>query len=111
MAACGENFIIPQKVNHSLVALSSGEEKCAPCHSWGAGVRSHYLIHYVISGKGVFYCGTNKVADNRRSLGLGLFLCKAIVEAHGGTIHVRDNVPHGTVFSFLLPLEEIPNYE
>ena len=60
MAACGENFIIPQKVNHSLVALSSGEEKCAPCHSWGAGVRSHYLIHYVISGKGVFYCGTNK---------------------------------------------------
>ena len=60
MALCGENFIVPKKVNHSLVAVSSGEEKCAPNHSWGAGVRSHYLIHYVISGKGVFYCGTNK---------------------------------------------------
>jgi len=58
-----------------------------------------------------FYCGTNKVADNRRSLGLGLFLCKAIVEAHGGTIYVTDNQPHGTVFGFTLPLEEINFYE
>lgn len=58
-----------------------------------------------------FYCGTNKVADNRRSLGLGLFLCKAIVEAHGGTIHVSDNEPCGTIFWFTLPLEEIPDYE
>ncbi|MDO4730609.1 MAG: DUF4118 domain-containing protein [Clostridia bacterium] len=54
-----------------------------------------------------FYCGENKIADNRRSLGLGLFLCKAIVEAHGGTICVKDNHPKGTTFSFTLPLEEV----
>ena len=58
-----------------------------------------------------FYCGTNKIADNRRSLGLGLYLCKAIVEAHNGTICVMDNQPRGTVFSFTLPLEEVPYYE
>lgn len=52
-----------------------------------------------------FYCGDHKIADKRRSLGLGLFLCKAIVEAHGGTISVSDNLPHGAVFSFTLPLE------
>lgn len=58
-----------------------------------------------------FYCGKNKIADNRRSLGLGLYLCKAIVEAHGGTIRVEDNQPQGAVFSFTLPLKEIIYHE
>ena len=58
-----------------------------------------------------FYCGKNKIADNRRSLGLGLYLCKAIVEAHGGAIHVEDNQPQGAVFSFTLPLEEVVYHE
>lgn len=58
-----------------------------------------------------FYCGTNKIADNRRSLGLGLYLCKAIIEAHGGTICVTDNHPKGTVFRFTLPLEEVTLHE
>lgn len=46
-------------------------------------------------------------ADSRRGLGLGLSLCKSIVEAHEGTITVGDNTPHGAVFSFTLPLEEV----
>ena len=58
-----------------------------------------------------FYCGENRIADNRRSLGLGLYLCKAIVEAHGGAIRVEDNVPHGCVFSFTLPLGEVTLHE
>ena len=58
-----------------------------------------------------FYCGQHKIADNRRSLGLGLFLCKAIVEAHGGTIHVEDQEPHGAVFVFTLPLGEVVLHE
>ena len=54
-----------------------------------------------------FYCGRNKIADNRRSLGLGLYLCKAITEAHGGTISVTDNQPQGSIFCFTLPIKEI----
>lgn len=58
-----------------------------------------------------FYCGDHKIADNRRSLGLGLYLCKSIVEAHGGTIRVTDNLPQGSVFCFTLPLEEVTLHE
>lgn len=58
-----------------------------------------------------FYCGENKIADSRRSLGLGLFLCKAIVEAHGGTICVENYEPKGTVFRFTLPREELILHE
>ncbi|OUO21709.1 sensor histidine kinase KdpD [Collinsella sp. An307] len=46
-------------------------------------------------------------ADATRSFGLGLALCRSIAEAHGGTIEVRDNVPHGAVFTFTLPAEEV----
>ena len=59
----------------------------------------------------MFYSGANRVADSRRSLGLGLFLCKSIVTAHGGAISVRDNQPHGTIFEFTLPAEEVQLHE
>ena len=59
----------------------------------------------------MFYTGSNRVADSRRSLGLGLSLCKSIINAHGGSISVSDNVPHGTVFTFTLPAEEVQLHE
>ncbi|MCH4190688.1 MAG: sensor histidine kinase KdpD [Butyrivibrio sp.] len=51
----------------------------------------------------MFYRGKNKIADSRRSLGLGLALCRSIAGAHGGEITVTDNIPHGAVFTFTLP--------
>lgn len=59
----------------------------------------------------MFYSGANKIADSRRSLGLGLSLCKSIVTAHGGTISVADNHPQGTVFAFTLPAGEVELHE
>ncbi len=50
-------------------------------------------------------------ADSRRGLGLGLALCKAIITAHGGTISVEDDDPHGTVFRFTLQAEEVSIHE
>ena len=55
----------------------------------------------------MFFTGAEKIADSRRSLGLGLALCKSIVNAHGGEITVSDNKPHGAVFTFTLPKEEV----
>ncbi len=55
----------------------------------------------------MFYTGKTGAADCRRSLGLGLALCKSIVEAHGGTIRVSDNIPHGAVFTFTIPKSEV----
>jgi two-component system sensor histidine kinase KdpD len=44
-------------------------------------------------------------------VGLGLAICKSIVEAHGGTIGVENVAPHGAAFSFTLPLGEAPALE
>ena len=59
----------------------------------------------------MFYSGANKIADSRRSLGLGLSLCRSIVNAHGGKIAVSDNTPHGTVFIITLPAGEVEIHE
>ena len=55
----------------------------------------------------MFYVGENAAAAGRKSLGLGLALCRSIVSAHGGRIWVEDNSPHGAVFSFTLPVKEV----
>lgn len=55
----------------------------------------------------MFYTGNNKIADSRRSLGLGLHLCRSVINAHGGEIILRDNHPHGCVFEFTIPSGEV----
>ena len=55
----------------------------------------------------MFYTIDSSVADGRRGMGLGLALCKSIIQAHGGEITVHDNEPAGTVFRFTLPAEEV----
>ncbi|MFA9466603.1 MAG: ATP-binding protein [Velocimicrobium sp.] len=55
----------------------------------------------------MFYTTNNMIADGRRGMGLGLALCKSIIEAHGGKIWVSNNKPVGTIFGFILKAEEV----
>ena len=59
----------------------------------------------------MFYSGSNPIADCRRSLGLGLSLCKSIITAHDGEIAVTDNAPAGTIFTFTIPSGEVEVHE
>ena len=59
----------------------------------------------------MFYTAENRNADGRRGMGLGLALCRSIVNAHGGTISVEDCSPHGTCFLFTLHASEVAAYE
>ncbi len=59
----------------------------------------------------MFYTGKTGAADARRSLGLGLALCRSIVNAHGGQITVADNQPRGSRFTFTIPECEVTLHE
>jgi sigma-B regulation protein RsbU (phosphoserine phosphatase) len=46
---------------------------------------------------------TSEVQPGRRSVGLGLYIVKQIVEAHGGTVDVETSTEAGTTFTVCLP--------
>jgi PAS domain S-box-containing protein len=40
-------------------------------------------------------------------LGLGLSICRSIIEAHGGRLWASANVPRGAIFQFTVPLQQV----
>ncbi len=42
----------------------------------------------------------------REGMGLGLSLCRTVVEQHGGELSFEPHLPQGTIFRFTLPLAE-----
>lgn len=56
-----------------------------------------------------FYSGDDISSDRQRGMGLGLSICRSIVEAHDGWITARNNEAGGATFNFALPLEAESN--
>jgi PAS domain S-box-containing protein len=66
------------------------------------------------SGPGLPQADPERVFDafyttKSSGLGLGLSICRSIVDAHGGELWAKPNVPRGTVFSFTVPTGEKSN--
>jgi K+-sensing histidine kinase KdpD len=106
--------VIVNLIDNALKYTEQGSEICVSAEKQGGDA----VIRVTDNGNGIaddmkphifemFYTGKNTVADSRRSFGIGLTLCKSIVELHGGTLTLTDNVPHGCIFTFTLPLSEV----
>lgn len=67
-----------------LTMYSCGKEKCAPNHSYGPAVRDHYLIHYILDGKGTFQ--VNKTTYHLEK-GNGFLICPNVITYYEADQH------------------------
>lgn len=89
-----------------LSAWREGAQVCLSVADDGPGVAPEAQEQLFRS----FAPGDRRRSDGRRGLGLGLSLCRAIIRSHGGEITFSENVPHGAVFTFTLPAEEVEQH-
>ena len=68
----------------------------------GIGIPQDELAHIFER----FYRVDSSLRRSTAGAGIGLFLCKSIVEAHGGEIWARAEAGKGTTFFFALPLDQ-----
>ena len=97
----------PEGSHITLSAHSEGDKVAISVADDGSGIADEAKEKIF----DMFYTANKGSGDARRGLGLGLALCKSIVQAHGGSITVEDNVPHGAVFKFTLPKAEVQQDE
>jgi signal transduction histidine kinase len=74
----------------------SGEELRFSVHDTGCGIRTDMI-------EAIFHRFWQAGRDDRRGLGLGLYISRCIVEAHGGRIWAESEPGDGTTISFSLP--------
>jgi signal transduction histidine kinase len=67
---------------------------------FGPGIEAEYVEHVFKR----FYRVPGKTAQY--GAGLGLFICREIMHAHGGEIGCESSLGHGTTFHLYLPLRE-----
>ena len=68
----------------------------------GQGIAKELLPHLF---DGYLTRDQEEISDQRRNMGIGLSVCKSIVQAHGGTMRAENLRSGGAQLRFTLPLE------
>ncbi|MDP3682642.1 MAG: ATP-binding protein, partial [Ignavibacteria bacterium] len=82
-----------------LARQSEGEMIKIFIKDTGVGISKENLVKIFRTDSTV----TTKGTENEKGTGLGLLLCKEMIERHGGTISVESELEKGTTFSFTIP--------
>jgi PAS domain S-box-containing protein len=95
---------------NAVEAMSCVHEGTRDLLIGSAKVESGVLISVRDSGPGLPPASLERLFDafyttKPTGLGLGLSICRSIIEAHGGRLWASANVPRGAIFEFTLPAQ------
>lgn len=91
---------VPKHKFSDLYLCFCGYEACQPFHSYGPAVRPNYVIHYIISGKGIFTIGNRTY---RLTAGQGFFLMPNV-----RTYYEADADDPGPISGSVLTAKKLP---
>ncbi len=93
---------VKYSAKHGTIAIRVREQDAGVeinVHDEGPGIGAGQLTHLFDK----FYRGDSAATHRAPGTGLGLYICKTIIEAHGGNIEVESNQDQGSTFRVLLP--------
>lgn len=91
----------PQGGQVSIAAERRNDAVCFVVSDTGPGIAQEDLSH-------VFNRFWKHEVPGKKGTGLGLFIAKGIVDAHGGRLWVESAIGRGSAFYFTLPIGELP---
>ncbi len=78
------------------------EEVETTVHDNGTGIPPEAIPHLFTR-----FFRVNEMNSTSPGTGLGLYICKSIIETHGGGIWVESELDQGTTFTFRLPIKPV----
>src|SRR5262249_11207851 len=100
--------VILNLVMNAIESMHSVEPRVLSIKSETTG-RDSVCVSIADTGSGIDVANLSRIfkpmfTTKTRGMGMGLSICKSIVEAHNGKIWVSANAPRGSIFHFELPL-------
>ncbi|HHV10018.1 MAG TPA: sensor histidine kinase KdpD [Clostridiales bacterium] len=83
-----------------LLVTKDGENAVFTVSDHGRGISPEELP-ILFEG---YSTGKNKGPDSSRGMGIGLSICRSIIQAHGGKIEAENKAGGGAIFRFILPI-------
>jgi two-component system sensor histidine kinase KdpD len=117
---CVDSVALEQVLVNLLDNAVEHTPPSSPIDIAGAAVNGHVTIDIADHGPGLPKGAENRIFEkffrahggaNRRGIGLGLAICRTIVEGHGGTITAENRPGGGAIFHITLPQSQPPKVD
>ena len=94
-------------ITNAIDSMAAKEEPRVLCVKSDVHAGGGVKVSVADTGTGIGSHGTDRIFDplfttKSHGMGMGLSICRLIIEAHDGRISVAPNKPQGTVFEFFL---------
>src|SRR5262249_2073607 len=99
--------VILNLVMNAIDSMDSPESRVLSMTSEIAG-KNGVRVSIADTGRGIDVANLNRIfqpmfTTKARGMGMGLSICKSVIESHNGHIWASANVPRGSIFQFELP--------
>jgi PAS domain S-box-containing protein len=104
--------VILNIITNAADAMRAVTDRARVLHVKSAALESNrIMISLEDTGTGIESKDLERIFDaffttKPNGMGMGLAICRSIVEAHGGSLTVSPGVPHGSVFQIALPCRQ-----